>query len=162
MNTRPGYMAALVVVAIVAMIAATYKPEQAIPIIGFAGMIATGIFQLLKQDQAAVKVAEVAVTQEENNVKVDRIGVTVRNTERAAQAIHTLVNSQTAEQLKAYALLARAFSDDKPTDSIRSAAADEAERVYEAHMEKQSTVDAAPDSAPTDTGFAKKKKEEEL
>lgn len=80
-----------------------------------------------RQDEVAAAVKHVALVAAAANITLVNIAKTGESTNKTGEATHRLVNSQRIVMLRAYAVLARSYSDDHPDDSARREAAENAE-----------------------------------
>lgn len=160
MTVLLSYTVVLLAVVITVGAGVILAPESAVQIIGFGVLVAPLIINLIqgaaaanKVADAAVKVEKVAQVAEAQAGKVDMIVVTTGNTQRQAEAIHTLVNSATGLQLTNNAVMARRLADitKLPADYE---AAELAEKAANEHRLKQAVVDAGPSPAATVSGKA--------
>lgn len=150
-------------VVVAGLLGASVSKEGAPQILGFCGMIVVQLFTLLQQsraatqadrkvDEAAVKVAEVAVAAQTTAAKVEEVKQILDTTtvtaagkmealEKVAGATHTLVNSNMGVQLKLNAVVSRRLADmtKEPADMV---AAELADKLLAEHVSKQAVVDS--------------------
>lgn len=131
----------ITVVSVVGLAGAIISPTNVISILGFSGMIITGLFTLLKVE---VRANETAVKVEEAAAKVQEVKTNLEtsdaHTNKQLADIHTLVNSNMGVQLKISAIALRKVAG-FTKDADDEAAASLAERALAEHEGKQALVD---------------------
>lgn len=126
------------------------SPEWTVNILGFCLFIATSLFGIAKNNDAADRVAEqtaqVAVNLKERGESTEKHLKVIEDT---AEKTHILVNSQMGEQLRIGMELSefKAMTTKKPEDVK---AAEMAKHKYLEHMKQQAVVDKKEDKPTTE------------
>lgn len=141
-GTRIAIYSALVGVVALGVIGVVFSPSNAITIIGFCGVVVTGLFTHLSTlntaEQTREQVADVKTALVE---KDEKQGVQLDGISKMGERNHVLLNNNMSIQLKSNAELSR-WKANQTKDPRDIKAADEAEQLYHEHQGKQMKLDA--------------------